>query len=190
MPTFFTTEDTRKMMCVVHAITRSECCFATAEDEKHVYIDRRLTAINNLNIGDTVEAIVVPNFLRENQQTSAAYRAIAVTVKTRLHEVLAPKAAEDTQKVEEALPEPAPELSEENLCLRIRLLLEKSSSPMTSAQIGEQLDVNLAGTGALTNMVANGRLAVAKVYASGTQTRSSLNVYSDSVNKIIKVLTR
>lgn len=176
MTYFFKPSDVRTKTCSVVNITRGGAAFAICENEEAVFISPAITSDLAINVGDLLTAYCIDNHAPERDngyQPSARWRAIRVTVQERLVSLTA-------SPPEAAKPAPKPEPTPEEVAERCRKLFDLDRA-WTTRQLADAVGIDHSRVCSHMNAEHDaGRLALCRIYASGTQERASAVYFAKS----------
>lgn len=196
MAQYFKPSDVSKVVAIVTNLTKAGAGFATTEAEDQVFIPVRLVEQNKLDVGDTVSAYVILSEESEevrfsNKAPTAKYRAIRVSVSSRMSDMLSASVISDVmaQRVEARARNPLSkqelqDMVEERLakpfCWSARDIADDISS--VNARALDDDDFAQSVQGVLSALHMSGSAAVAKVYARGGQERASHVFFASSAD--------
>lgn len=176
MTYFFKPSDVRTKICSVIGISRGGSAFAVCDDEGTVFVPPTITSDLAINVGDLLTAYCIDNHAPERESgrpTSARWRAIRVTIQERLVILSA-------SPPEAAKPAPKPELTAEEIAHRCRKLLDLDRA-WTTRQVADAVEIDHSRISSYLNAEHDaGRLALCRIYASGTQERASAVYFAKS----------
>ena len=171
--TFETAAQAETKILMIESITAVGSAFGVTTSGAQTYINARIVDTVNIQCGDTVEALVLPNY--DDKRDNVPWRALRVT------RIDSPIGAEQEDPWVEDESESEPEVKVSAADQIIALITEHGA--MRTAVIAAQLGMTFAEVSTLCmGLFAEQKLSVAEVYGAPRQKRASLRVWGLDVN--------
>ena len=160
-----TSFQTHKMRVMIDDMSQAGSAFGSSENGDVVFFNLRLVERMALEIGDIVEAHVIPNY--EDKRQDVPWRAIKVIRDAPVEEV-----------VTTAIVRTATQLDEEIF----NLLRASPSGLWSTAELAKESESEVQTAGnSCTRLFNAGRIATAEVYGSPNQSRSSFRLWGNTL---------
>lgn len=173
--TFETAAQAETKILMIENITSVGSAFGVTTSGAQTYINARIVDTVGLKCGDTVEALILPNY--DDKRNSVPWRALRVTrIDSPIGAEQEAQWIEDESEIEEE-----PEVRVSAADQIIALITEHGA--MRTAVIAAQLGMTFAEVSTLCmGLFAEQKLSVAEVYGAPRQKRASLRVWGLDVN--------